>query len=90
MAVVRVRIARERLAEMDALARERVGIGDVTLSAPEVAVLVAAYREWEQAATFAEYDPGVNWPSDAHDGPVDAICAAFDCEREEAAWERAV
>jgi hypothetical protein len=32
---------------------------------------------------FATHDPDVEWPSDKHDDPVDAICAALDRLREE-------
>jgi hypothetical protein len=33
---------------------------------------------------FAVHDPGVEWPSDKYENPVDAICAALDRVREEA------
>lgn len=39
------------------------------------------------AEQFATHDSGVEWPGEKHDDPVDAICAALDRAREEAATD---
>jgi len=37
------------------------------------------------ARQYAVHDPDVEWPSDKHDSPIDAICAALDNLREKSA-----
>lgn len=50
-----------------------------------------AITEWldclDGAERFATHDPGVDWPSDRHTDPVEAIMAALDTERERRASE---